>query len=344
MGGNGMPRLFRIFISLWIIALSPPGFADTLVPVDVYGESSRYILDGRYDDAERLLKGFIAEYPEEPAGYILKAAVLHYRAIDSEDYSRGEEYRALLDRAESYARKKCSSDGSDLWARFFAGSSRSLRGAWDVSEGSFISGMVNGRAGANGMSQILAADPRFYDAMIADGSYRFWKSAAVRNIRLTAFIGDECAKGIAEVRKGIERGKLTGPLSRTVLLEMLLAYDPATAAKEGKELVRLYPSCRLFLWQLGEAYKKLERYDAAVEVFSSLAQLYAEDTSDDGSGQVRCWWKLAVLARSLGKTDECGKYCELILGFSDREPVRIRQKKRIERARKMSAEMNHERH
>lgn len=337
-------RAFILFgIVIWISLFSPCGYGDTLVPSDAYRESSRCILDGRYSDAERVLDRFIADHPEEPAGYLLKAAALHYRAVDYEDFSRAGEFRKLLDRAESLALGKSAANPGDLWAKFFLHSARTFRGAWETANGSLVRGMMLGRSGAGGMARIIETDPRFYDAFLGDGSYRFWKSSAAKGMRLGPLVGDERSRGIREVREAIERGTLTGPLSRTVLLEMLLAYDPAVAARDGSELVRSYPRCRLFAWQLGEAYKKLGDFEAASGVFTALAERYVKDPEDDGSGQVRCWWKLAVLADERGMKKECGKYCERILALGERETVRARQAKRLEGARKMLAEIQRER-
>lgn len=302
---------------------------------DLYRESSRYVLEARYDEAERLLDRFIADHPDEPAGYLFKAAVLQYVCTDYEDESRGEEYEALLARTEELSRRRIAVNRADRWAQYFISSASSLRGVRAVSRGSFIRGIESGRDGARGFAAILSEDPGFCDACLGTGSYRFWKSVAAGPLRLIPFVGDERSQGINEVRKALECGKLTGPLSNTVLLEMLLEFDPCAARDLGERLAGEYPSCRLFAWQLGEAYKKLRQYDSAVGVFTALAERYARDPRDDGSGQVRCWWKLAVLSRELGKRAECRGYCEKILELGRRKTVMERQKKRIEGAKRL---------
>ena len=149
------------------------------------------------------------------------------------------------------------------------------------------------------------------------------------------FIDAERNGGLVEVQTAISRGKLTGPLSETVLLEMLLEYDPTHAVELGEMMVKKYPTCRLFAWQLGEAYKELQRYDDAVRVFTGIADSMTHDEADDGSGELRCWWKLAVLSNSVGKTDKCLYYCNKVVELGKRESVYIRQEKRITRAQRM---------
>ena len=104
------------------------------------------------------------------------------------------------------------------------------------------------------------------------------------------------------------------------------------------------PDCRLFAWQVGEAYKKLERWEDAVRVFTALAAVYEDDPRDDGSGPLRCWWKLAVLAKSVGKPDDCAYYCGKVLalaerpGFDGRPGLRERHAERIVTARSWATE------
>lgn len=328
--------IFRAIL-LITLALETGGMAhaEAVPPLGAYREASRLVLESRYAEAEHFLDDFIAGNPHEPLGYLFKAAVLQYAATDYEDGSREREFLALLDRAESLAETRLREDADNLWARYCRYSADCFRGSWLVSRGSVLRGVMKSRSGAAGFARILGAHPEFYDAMLGSGSYRFWKSTAE-----IPFIGDERAGGIADVRTAIERGRLTGPIANTVLLEMLLVYDSRAAMALGEQMTRRYPGCRLFAWQLGEAYKKLGNYDAAERVFSALAAKYAVDARDDGSGRIRCWWKMAVLARSLGKTDACRAYCEKIVRLGAAKPLALRQTERIRGAERMLTEIS----
>ena len=65
-----------------------------------------------------------------------------------------------------------------------------------------------------------------------------------------------------------------------------------------------------------------------------------EDGADDGSGELRCWWKLAVLAKSLGKNRECLFYCNKVLELGNKKSVYDRQKERIGKASDLMKEMS----
>ncbi|MHB9029435.1 MAG: tetratricopeptide repeat protein [Candidatus Latescibacterota bacterium] len=334
-----IPAAYILLLALTIPSAVP---AETLVPSEAYHNASRCILESRYADAEKIFDDFIRENPGEPLGYLMKAAVIQYAGTDYEDESREEEFYRLLERAEIRAERKLKDDRKDLWAHYCVYSARCFRGVRLVSGGSFIKGVLKSRSGANGMAKIRSTDPRFYDAWLCDGSYRFWKSAAAKSAHVFPFVADERNGGIEDVKQAIARGVFTGPVANTVLLEMLLEENPDAAAELGGRLVRLYPRCRLFAWQLGEAYKKLGRYEAAVAVFSNLAEEYIRDPADDGSGPVRCWWKLAVLARSAGNPASSRRYCEMVLDLGRRESVAKRQRARIEGAKHMIAELRRE--
>ncbi|MFC1539687.1 tetratricopeptide repeat protein [Candidatus Latescibacterota bacterium] len=315
---------------------------DTLVPVEMCNAISDFILSGNYDLAENAADSLISAQPDEPIGPLLKASVLQYECIDYEDFSREEDFYRLLDTTEKNAEKQMNLDRNDLWARYFLCASYGLRGARASITGQFVYGVIKGRSGAMGMRDIIIDDPDFYDAYLLFGSYRFWKSVVIGSVTWFPFIEDESTVGISEVKKSIEYGVLTGPLSNTVLIEMYLSYNPELAVDLAEEMLELYPSCRLFSWQLGEAYKRLGSYDDAERIFSGIALSMKDDKRDDGSGELRSWWKLAVLANSVGKTEECLYYCNKIIDLGERESVFKRQRERINKAIRMKEVLENE--
>ncbi len=179
------------------LAISEAGYAEsTYVPVEEYKQASGLVLEGRYSEAEKIFDDFIAKHQDEPAGALLKAAVLHYRSIDYDDFSLDGEYRGLLETAEKQARKKIDNDENDLWAHYYFNSAVSLKAVWAVTNGKFISGIAKGRSGFHGMSGIISTDERFFDAYLMTGSYRFWKSITIDWL---PFVSDERDRGTAEV-------------------------------------------------------------------------------------------------------------------------------------------------
>ncbi len=312
-------RFLFFFLAFVVFPLTARA-ADSLsvVPEAAYATAAGHVLRGDYAAAEAVLDSFMRAEPEEPAGPLLKAAILQYEHTEYEDAARKDEFAQLLDRARELAVSHIERNPDDLWARYFRAAADGLDGAWAVLADSRLRGFLQGRAGAAAMSEIIRADSTFYDACLMRGSYRFWRSRAFESVTWLPFMGDETAEGIADVRLAVARGRLSGPLANTVLLEILLDADPAAAAVEGAALLETYPDCRLFAWQVGEAYKKLGRWEDAVRVFTALAAAYESDSRDDGSGPLRCWWKLAVLAKTVGKPDECVYYCGKVIAIADK--------------------------
>jgi len=347
-------------VFLAVIGLTSAAYGDTIVPVSVIHKAADAILAGHYRQAEELFDRFIAENPDEPAGPLMKAAVIHYHAIDYEDYSRSDEYFRLLDTAEKLARKKlvtCTmkpetgnlkpETNYDVWGWYFLYSARVLKAAWSVTSGNYFSGIIDARAAVKDLSQIesdslrrsATSTPVHFDVQLTTGSHRFWQSNATKPVHWLPFVDDQRKRGIAEVEEALAKGTLVTPLSSSVLIEMLIVYDNKRAIACSEDLVARYPSCRLFRWQLGESLKRDGRYKDAVRVLTGIADEMANDPDDDGSGPLRCWWKLAVLSESLGKVDDCRRYCEEIIRIGQRKSVAERQKKRIEGTRKMMTDL-----
>lgn len=307
-----------------------------LVPENIYNIVSQEILSGNYLKAEDTAGNLIKISPSEPAGYLFKASVINYRYIDYEDTSGEASFFKLLDSAEKLSLEKLKKNPDDIWAEYFLYASKGLRGARATSEGRFFYGLGKGMSGASGMKKIIRKFPGFYDAYLLTGSYRFWKSKA----SWLPVIGDEREIGIREAETAIQKGKFTGDLSNTVLIEMLLNYNIDKAAALADEMSEKYPACRLFKWQLGEAYKKSKRYEDAVGIFEQIAKNLQNDGIDDGSARLVCFWKLAVLSKEVGKKKECLYYCNKVLELGKKTAVYNKQKERIEKALKLIGEIN----
>ncbi len=329
ISGNAYRAVIR-FLPVILFFVSSAAFAgDTMVPAEASSSVSMAVLSGDYGLAEQRADDFIKQYPRQPAGYLFKASVLHCVNIDYEDFSRSDDFFALLDYAEKLARNKLAEDSADLWAAYYIHAADGLRAAWSSAEGRFFYSLAKGRSGAMGMIDLIEKDPELYDAYLMAGTYRFWKSYAVRPLVRLPLIGDERSRGIEDVRKAIEHGYFTGPLSNTALIEIYIKHDPEKALELAEKMTAAYPDCRLFRWQLGESHKVLEQYDEAVEVFTALADTFRSDLRDDGSGALRCWWKLAVLSKDVGKKEKVCYYCRKILDLAERDSVAKRQQERI---------------
>ncbi len=323
-------------IAALLVVFTAAGMCVADETAGVYGEISASVLTGDYAGAEGIAGRFMDRHPDHPAGPLFRAAVIQYAATDYGDYSRENDFFRLT--GESIGLARASSDvdrESALWNRYYEAAAQGLEGAWKVSAGDFLRGVLTGRSGARGMDAVVKADSTFYDAYLLLGSYRFWKNVALSRLPL---IDLGRRRGIAEVRLAIERGTLNGPLANTVLLEMLLEYDPPEAVRLGELLHAAHPSCRLFLWQLGEAHKKLDDWSSAERIFTLLAGMMAADEHDDGSGELRCRWKLAVLADDLGRAEDRRSYAEMVIAFSDDPVVAERQERRIRAAHEMLEE------
>ncbi len=338
------------FLAVMYLVTAASG--ETVVPVGSFHEAADAMMAGHYGEAEALFDRFIRENPTEPAGPLMKAAVIHYHSIDYDDFSRSDEFFRLLDMAENLALKKTDEDRDDVWGWYFLYSAWILKAVWSVTSGNFLSGIINARTAVKGMSRIEYTSPTlercrsevnnavFFDTQLTIGSYRFWKSEMTKSIRWLPFIDDQRKQGITEIEEALAKGTLVSPLSSTVLIEILMVYNVKRAIAYSESLAVQYPSCRLFRWQLGESLKRDGRYKDAVRVITGIAEEMANDPEDDGSGPLRCWWKLAVLSESLGRDDDCRRYCGEIIRIGQKKSVYERQIKRIEGARKLLEKLN----
>ena len=337
---NNIRHIF-VLVCAWVLFQGTSGVVSAEEPESVFSMThavEQAILSGDYRLAERIADEFRAGTPDHPAGPLMRASILQYEAVDYDDFSQKQEFEDWIAKTERLSDARLKKNDQDQWARYYLASAEGLHAAFESLSGNKFSAMRKGRSGAARMNRIIEADADFHDAYLLHGSYLFWKSVATRRISWLPFIDDDEKRGIAEIERAVGRGLVFGPLSNTVLMDVLVTYDPKRARVLGEELVSNYPSCRLFAWQLGEAYKKLGRMDDARTVFTRIAESMRNDPADDGSGELRCWWKVAVLAHDTGDDALCSEYCERVLAFEDRPEVARRQHARIEQARQFMKE------
>jgi len=311
----------------------------TIIPVDLYSKSSSFILTGDYDNAKLLIDEYIKNYPEEPSGYLFKTLLIQYMTIDYEDYSQENVFFENIVSCEKYSKKRISLDDKDYWAKYYYYTAKTLKGLWNVSKGNWLSGFFESREGISGIENILSEKAICSDASITWGSYIFWKSVSVKKFKWLPYIKDRRKEGIDIVRNSIGKGVFTGDLSNTVLMEMLIEDKPSEAEKLGDILIEKYPDCRIFKWQLGEACKKQNKYDKCVDIYTDIASSMQKDKKDDGSGVLRCYWKLAVLSKDLKKNNECLRYCREVLKSGSNTVVYNRNKTRVENTKKIINEL-----
>ena len=329
--------IYNIILFLFISCGNALCAENADIPEKIFSDASSMIFENRYENALKLIEKYISANPGEPAGYLLKATILNYEFIDLEDRSIENEFENAVNMTYGLASEKLKTNPGDLWAQYYLYSAQTLKGSMEAASGSFLRGIVRSRSGALGLMKIIEKDPAFYDAYLASGSYRFWKGKATGP--LSGLLNGSSQKGINEVKIAVEKGRLSGDLSRSVLIEMLLEYNPGEAVSEALKMREKYPHSRLFLWQLGEGYKKLERFNDAEKVFSTLAASFDETTVLGIAGELRCSWKLAVLAKKVGKNDRCIYYCKNVLKLGKNPDVFKLQNERIGKAEKMLKEM-----
>lgn len=301
----------------------------------VYERVSRFVLEADYKGAEAFLDSCIASKPDELCCYLFKAAVIHYAATDYEDFSRAEDFHYLLDSVDRLSSARLKTAPDDVLNRYWRAASESMRGSWKANDGGLLGGIVTARSGARSMEAIVRADSTFFDAYLMTGSYRFWRGVAIGKMPVVSFDKRDAEAALHDVDIAIQKGTFTGPLSNTVLMEMLLIYDPERAVSRGENLIGDYPGCRLFAWQLGEAYKKLGRFDDAEGVFTRIAESMARDPLDKGVGQLRCFWKLAVCADDTGNKEKCVYYCNKVLSLKEGAAGSKSAADRVGKARRM---------
>ncbi len=239
----------------------------------LYGVPSRMdtlIRDGlsfayreRYPEAFMIFGQIIQEYPEEPAGYVLKAALWSLYMLDFTTREGEPEFFHLVETGIRKARARLQTEQDSTqraWYEFFQGAAFLYRAERKVRHRDYLDAVKDGWRGYRALSHAVALDSTLYDAYLGLGTVHYALSEVPRWIRiLLPFLppGDR-ERGLQEMRMAAERGRYVRVLAQDALA-WTLAYGGR--AREGlplaESLVRAYPQSRAFRWTLSYIQRKL---------------------------------------------------------------------------------------
>ena len=226
-----------------------------------------------WSEADSLIKCLRQENVAGPLIFLLSAARLEAEMFASEDNSRENEFKALLDSAQAGFEYKLQTTRDSAALYYFLGSCKANRALWESKFGSIFKAIKQGVNAKNDFQRGLALDSSLYDLHAGLGAYRYWKSAKSGILRWTGIISDERSAGIEEVRLAIDSAAISSEGAKSALIWILMnekEYREAVAL--AAELHERFPGGTTFLWPLAECYRKLNMYNLALETYLQIRE------------------------------------------------------------------------
>lgn len=298
------------------------------------------ITSGYYDEAEQVFQKLSQEYPDLPLGNIYLAANRIAQAVDNGEAFDEEYIKSRFDQADKQIDRLLSKNENSAWNQYFAALSKGYYAYFRALNKDYISAFSNGLSSVSKFEKCLKLDSSFYEAYIAIGSYKYWKSAKTEFLRWLPFVNDEKEMGIRYLKHALSKKTYNYVLAQNSLLWIYLnqkEYQKAALLAEG--VLREYPENRSFKWGLGQAYQRINK-PKAIEVFTLLLKSFTDQKNNNHYNEIILKNRLAVLYHETGDDSKALRLCNEILSTTQlSEYVKDRLDDRMDRVKKFKEEL-----
>jgi hypothetical protein len=295
------------------------------------------IMSGDYSTAERVFWNLCKSYPDLPLGNIYLAANKIALAVDNGDPFDDGFISARFNLAEKQIDRLLSKDENNVWYQYFAALEKGYYAYFKALDKNYISAFSNGLSSVSKFEKCLKLDSSFYEAYIAIGSYKYWKSAKTGWI---PFVSDEKQAGIKYLKRALSKKTYNYLLGENSLLYIYLDQkENHRAIRLAESVLREFPANRSFMWGLGQACQRVDK-SRAIQIYLELLKSYTEQKNNNHYNEVILKNRLAVLYHETGDDKKALSMCNEILSIKQLTGyVRERLEDRFDRVRKFKEEL-----
>jgi hypothetical protein len=260
-------------VAVLLVSLSAASFATANVPTLALDQGFRRLYDLDFAGAQKNFESWERQNPDNPMGPVSEAAGVLFSefnrlgVLETQFYEDDSVFAARkkydvdlrqktlfeqrLARAENLARSRLARDAKDRDALFAMTLASGLRSDFlALIEKRNMASLHYTKEATAWANQLLAADPKCYDAHLASGVSRYIigsMAAPVRWILRIGGISGDKAGGISELQITAREGRLLAPFARILLaIAYVREKQPAQARQLLLSLQHEFPNNPLF--------------------------------------------------------------------------------------------------
>ncbi|MFC1477467.1 tetratricopeptide repeat protein [candidate division KSB1 bacterium] len=244
----------------------------------------------------------------------LSASLLHAYMGELETLEMRDELLHVTSAAATIIENRLDINPADISARFYLGTLKGYLAVLYNREGRILNTISNARSGNNMLLECLRYDEDFPEVHIANGTYRYWKSAK-NFFRFLPGIPDERNDGIKEIQDHLEPGSISYAFGINQLIWIYVDHkqlDLAEAAvRKGLDYA---PDSRFFLYPAGIVAQRQRKWREAAAFFERLNDSLEEDGFRERYFWVKTAVKRAECLMHLERYSDALLLCRLISG------------------------------
>jgi len=327
----------RLIISLGMIAFFATGvhsghFDSELK--DRLARVSAHIYNDRFGEAQLLLDSLDRDGGWAPIRRLFSAILYQSYMMAAESDILKDQFFAVLDSLERDAQDMLAGGGDSAVAYWLLGHEHAFRSLFYGRAGHFWRALKHGLSARNAYNRGYRVDSTFHDLAFGLGSYQYWKSVKTKAVNWTPLFNDERRQGIDLLRLAADSAEISSEAATAGLVWVYINENMLVEAiRLASDLRDKYPDGLTFLWALGEAYRKMDDYKAAIDVYETILTRL-EKQPGNYYNVIEASYFLANGYRALGENEPDGnpkltRLQDKIRSLAIPEETRNRQKKKI---------------
>jgi tetratricopeptide (TPR) repeat protein len=275
-----------------------------------------FIIDQKYDEAEKVFKRLEQTRKDIPLGKIYLAAVSIARSYDYEIPFDNNYISKNLESAKKISERLLEKDEKNIWNKYFYALTQGYLAYYDALRENWLDAFATGLSSVSAFEDCLGSDKNFYEAKIAIGSYKFWKSSKTEFINWLPFVDDEKDLGINYLKEAV---KYSGYNSHLAVHSLIWIYieqeDYKEAVKLSQDALQLHPDSRIFKWGLARSFENVD-IKKSISLYKELLESYPNNLISNRVNEVTLKHIIAQLFNKLNNKIEAIKLCDEILSIS----------------------------
>ncbi len=280
----------------------------------------------KFDDAEKIFRGLIADYPEDPAGRFFLAMIDWWKILldlDVETYDDifFQKLEDVIFQCDGILKK----DPANVDALFFKGGAIGFRGRLRAYRESWLKAADDGREALPIVERASILDPSNLDVQLGFGIYNYYASVIPNDYPLLKplmifFPSGDKEKGIEQLTNTALNGKYAKYEARYFLLTLYYSYenDYRKAEEYAVMLHEEFPDNPVFHRWLGRIAVKKGNYFSASEIFHEILNKAELNMYGYSTPRVKreAAYYIGVHHRNMNELDSAKNYFEMCAEYS----------------------------
>ena len=313
---TGRSALFNLFyFVLLILSVSAQTYENERINI-LFSRGLEHLKNIDYTRATADFDTLAKEFPNRALGNVYKAGIFTLKEYDYLIPINPDTIFYYLDKAQEVAETNYDEEPEKLVNVYELALVLGMKGYYYALEGNYFSALTEGISSLQYFGECLQIDTTCYDAYVAIGSYKYWKSEFGESLLWLPFVEDERAEGEVFLLKAINNNSFHSYVAvHSLTWAYLLSERDAKAVTLLENIVRNYPNNRTFAMLLGRAYFNIDK-NKSIYWYNIVLDSYRKSETGSKIREIELLNKIAVLYEILDKNTLALECCNNILEYT----------------------------